>query len=134
MAGRGSFIESFPLFGFYLRDYDALFAEHVELLLRIRDQEVVTWEGGHRPPIDDRGVYPITLTVTDNQGAQTTSSPLTITVTAPGNQQPSAVVSGSAWSGAAPVTGALGSAGSSAPAGSATRSRKVSCADSSARA
>src|SRR6187399_3391772 len=52
MAGRGSFIESFPLFGYDLRDYDDLFAEHLELLLRVRDDEVVTWQGGHRPPIE----------------------------------------------------------------------------------
>jgi alkanesulfonate monooxygenase SsuD/methylene tetrahydromethanopterin reductase-like flavin-dependent oxidoreductase (luciferase family) len=58
MAGRGSFVESFPLFGYDLRDYDALFAEKLELLLAVRDAERVTWAGGHRPPIDDRGVYP----------------------------------------------------------------------------
>ena len=58
MAGRGSFIESFPLFGYDLRDYDVLFAEKLELLLAVRDAEVVTWEGRHRPPIDGRGVYP----------------------------------------------------------------------------
>lgn len=58
MAGRGSFIESFPLFGFDLRDYDDLFAEHLELLLRVREHEIVTWPGGHRPAIDGRGVYP----------------------------------------------------------------------------
>src|SRR5262245_23271821 len=58
MAGRGSFIESFALFGHDLRDYDDLFAEHLELLLRVRDQEVVSWAGGHRPPIENRGVYP----------------------------------------------------------------------------
>jgi probable LLM family oxidoreductase len=58
MVGRGSFIESFPLFGYDLADYDALFAEHLALLLRIRESERVTWPGGHRPPIDDRGVYP----------------------------------------------------------------------------
>jgi len=58
MAGRGSFIESFPLFGHDLREYDALFAEKLELLLRVREQERVTWSGAHRPPIDDRGVYP----------------------------------------------------------------------------
>jgi probable LLM family oxidoreductase len=58
MAGRGSFIESFPLFGYDLRDYDALFAENLELLLRIRESERVTWQGGHRAAIDDRGVYP----------------------------------------------------------------------------
>jgi probable LLM family oxidoreductase len=58
MAGRGSFIESFPLFGYDLREYDDLFAEHLELLLRVREQEVVSWGGGRRPPIDHRGVYP----------------------------------------------------------------------------
>jgi probable LLM family oxidoreductase len=58
MAGRGSFIESFPLFGYSLDDYDDLFAEHLELLLRLREDEVVTWPGGHRPAIDGLGVYP----------------------------------------------------------------------------
>ena len=58
MAGRGSFIESFALFGHDLRDYDALFEEKLELLLRLRDSERVTWPGGHRAAIDDRGVYP----------------------------------------------------------------------------
>ena len=58
MAGRGSFIESFPLFGYSLDDYDDLFAEHLELLLRLRENEVVTWRGGHRAAIDGRGVYP----------------------------------------------------------------------------
>jgi probable LLM family oxidoreductase len=58
MAGRGSFIESFPLFGYDLRDYDQLFAENLELLLALREGERITWRGGHRPAIDDRGVYP----------------------------------------------------------------------------
>ena len=58
MAGRGSFIESFPLFGYELHDYDALFEEKLELLLRLRASERVKWPGGHRAPIDDRGVYP----------------------------------------------------------------------------
>jgi probable LLM family oxidoreductase len=58
MAGRGSFIESFPLFGHDLRDYDALFEEKLRLLLALRESERVSWPGGHRPPIDDRGVYP----------------------------------------------------------------------------
>src|SRR6185312_11146682 len=58
MAGRGSFIESFPLFGYDLQDYDALFAEKLELLLQLREQERVTWRGGRRPAIDDLGVYP----------------------------------------------------------------------------
>ncbi|TMK79899.1 MAG: LLM class flavin-dependent oxidoreductase [Actinobacteria bacterium] len=58
MAGRGSFIESFPLFGFDLDDYDELFAEKLELLLLLRDNERVTWSGKHRAPIDDLIVYP----------------------------------------------------------------------------
>ena len=58
MAGRGSFIESFPLFGYDLADYDALFSEKLDLLLKLREGERVTWPGGHRAAIDDRGVYP----------------------------------------------------------------------------
>jgi probable LLM family oxidoreductase len=58
MAGRGSFIESFPLFGYSLEDYDELFEEKLELLLAIRASEKVTWRGGHRPAISDMGVYP----------------------------------------------------------------------------
>lgn len=58
MAGRGSFIESFPLFGYDLEDYDELFAEKLELLIRARDREIVSWEGKFRAPIDQRGVYP----------------------------------------------------------------------------
>ena len=58
MAGRGSFIESYPLFGQDLDDYDELFAEKLQLLLKLRDTEVVSWKGTHRPSIDERGVYP----------------------------------------------------------------------------
>lgn len=58
MAGRGSFIESFPLFGYDLRDYNELFTEKLELLLAIRESERVTWSGNHRPPLEDQGVYP----------------------------------------------------------------------------
>jgi len=58
MAGRGSFIESFPLFGYDLRLYDELFEEKLELLLRLREGETVTWQGRHRAAIDGRGVYP----------------------------------------------------------------------------
>jgi alkanesulfonate monooxygenase SsuD/methylene tetrahydromethanopterin reductase-like flavin-dependent oxidoreductase (luciferase family) len=58
MAGRGSFIESFPLFGFDLDDYDELFAATLELLLAIRASETVTWHGPHRAPIDGLPVYP----------------------------------------------------------------------------
>ncbi|MFN8188627.1 MAG: LLM class flavin-dependent oxidoreductase [Gaiellales bacterium] len=58
MAGRGSFIESFPLFGFDLRDYDSLFVEKLELLLALRGEERLTWSGRHRAPLDGQGVYP----------------------------------------------------------------------------
>ncbi len=59
MAGRGSFIESFPLFGYDLADYNELFAEKLELLLKLRDGEKITWPGTkHTPAIDDRGIYP----------------------------------------------------------------------------
>src|SRR6187402_3308755 len=58
MAGRGSFIESFPLFGYDLNDYDTLFTEKLELLLEINKQERVSWKGKHRASIDDLGVYP----------------------------------------------------------------------------
>jgi probable LLM family oxidoreductase len=58
MAGRGSFIESFPLFGQDLKDYDELFAEKLDLLLELRETERITWSGRHRPTIDGRGVYP----------------------------------------------------------------------------
>src|ERR671917_2890570 len=59
MAGRGSFIESFPLFGYDLNDYDTLFAEKLQLLLAIRDKDLVDWPGGrHTHAISNRGVYP----------------------------------------------------------------------------
>jgi len=58
MAGRGSFIESFPLFGYDLHDYDSLFAEKLDLLLKLRASEKVTWSGRHRPPLTNQGVYP----------------------------------------------------------------------------
>jgi probable LLM family oxidoreductase len=58
MAGRGSFTESFPLFGQDLSEYDELFNEKLELLLRLREEERVTWSGHHRASIDDRGVWP----------------------------------------------------------------------------
>jgi len=58
MAGRGSFIESFPLFGYDLNDYDDLFSEKLELLIELRDSERVTWSGHHRAPLEDAGVYP----------------------------------------------------------------------------
>lgn len=58
MAGRGSFTESFPLFGYDLADYDALFQEKLELLLRLRDEERVTWSGRFRAAMAGRDVYP----------------------------------------------------------------------------
>jgi probable LLM family oxidoreductase len=58
MAGRGSFTESFPLFGLDLEDYDELFAEKLALLLALRDSERVTWSGRHRPALHDAMVYP----------------------------------------------------------------------------
>ncbi len=57
-AGRGSFIESYPLFGQDLNDYNELFTEKLELLLKLRDAEYITWKGKHRASIDNRGVYP----------------------------------------------------------------------------
>jgi alkanesulfonate monooxygenase SsuD/methylene tetrahydromethanopterin reductase-like flavin-dependent oxidoreductase (luciferase family) len=58
MAGRGSFVESFPLFGYDLDDYDELFSEHLDLLLALRASERVTWSGRHRPAIDGLGIHP----------------------------------------------------------------------------
>jgi len=58
MAGRGSFIESFPLFGYDLQDYGALFEEKLALLLQLREEENVTWSGKHRAPLTGQGVYP----------------------------------------------------------------------------
>ena len=58
MAGRGSFIESFPLFGYDLAAYDSLFEEKLDLLLRLRESERVTWAGRHRAALGGQGVYP----------------------------------------------------------------------------
>src|SRR2546426_6165497 len=58
VVGRGSFIDAFPLFGLRLDDYDSLFAEKLELLLKIRDNEHVHWSGKHRPALTGQGVYP----------------------------------------------------------------------------
>ncbi len=58
IAGRGSFIESFPLFGYELNDYDELFIEKLDLLLTINKNEIVTWKGTHRTAINNLGVYP----------------------------------------------------------------------------
>jgi len=58
MAGRGSFIESFPLFGYDLSDYESLFAEKLDLLLKLRESEQITWSGHLRAPLTGQGVYP----------------------------------------------------------------------------
>ncbi len=58
VVGRGSFIEAYPLFGLNLHDYDALFTAKLELLLKIRDDEFVTWSGNFRPPMTNQPVYP----------------------------------------------------------------------------
>ncbi len=58
MAGRGAFIESFPLFGYDLDDYEQLFTEKLDLLLRLREKERVSWSGHLRPALDEQGVYP----------------------------------------------------------------------------
>lgn len=76
MVGRGSFTESFPLFGYDLEQYDALFSEKLELLLRLRDEERIRWEGRLRPSIPDRPVYP-----------QPTQDPLPIWIAVGGNPQ-----------------------------------------------
>ena len=58
VVGRGSFIESFPLFGLQLKDYDSLFSEKLDLLLKIRENEQVHWSGKHRAALTGQGVYP----------------------------------------------------------------------------
>ncbi|MEL6866733.1 MAG: LLM class flavin-dependent oxidoreductase [Bacteroidota bacterium] len=58
VAGRGSFIDAFPLFGYNLKDYDAIFEEKLKLLIQIQHQEVVTWSGIFRPPLKDQAIYP----------------------------------------------------------------------------
>jgi probable LLM family oxidoreductase len=58
VAGRGSFIESFPLFGLKLEHYDELFAENLDLLLKLRESETIHWSGKHRPALTGQGVYP----------------------------------------------------------------------------
>ncbi len=58
VVGRGSFVEAFTLFGLRLEDYDSLFAEKLDLLLKIRDNEDVHWSGAYRPPLNGQGIYP----------------------------------------------------------------------------
>ncbi len=76
MVGRGSFIESFPLFGQNLDDYEELFEENLELLLSIRESEKVSWRGGHRAAIQNRGIYP-----------RPVQNPLPIWIASGGNQE-----------------------------------------------
>nr|WP_315224694.1 LLM class flavin-dependent oxidoreductase [uncultured Flavobacterium sp.] len=61
VVGRGSAIEAYPLFGFDLKDYDALFKEKLDLLLQIRDQEYITWSGKFRPALNNQPIYPRSL-------------------------------------------------------------------------
>jgi probable LLM family oxidoreductase len=58
VAGRGSFVEAYPLFGYKLEDYDSLFAEKLDLLLKIRDNEAITWSGKFRAPLHNQSIYP----------------------------------------------------------------------------
>lgn len=58
VAGRGSFIEAFPLFGYNLNEYDELFIEKLDLLLKIRDNEIITWKGKYRPALNNQAIYP----------------------------------------------------------------------------
>ena len=58
IAGRGSFIESYPLFGYDLKDYNSLFEEKLDLLLHLNENEVINWEGKHRPAIVNQTIYP----------------------------------------------------------------------------
>lgn len=58
MAGRGSFIESFPLFGYQLEDYDSLFSEKLEMLIKLNEKEKISWKGKHTQTINNLGVYP----------------------------------------------------------------------------
>ncbi|HEY0757828.1 MAG TPA: LLM class flavin-dependent oxidoreductase [Acidisarcina sp.] len=58
VVGRGSFVEAFPLFGLDLNDYDSLFTEKLDLLLKIRESTKVRWSGRHRPPLTGQGIYP----------------------------------------------------------------------------
>jgi len=62
VAGRGSFVESYPLFGLRLEDYDSLFAEKLDLLLKIRASTQVHWSGKHRAPLTGQAIYPPSLT------------------------------------------------------------------------
>lgn len=76
MAGRGSFIESFPLFGYDLEDYDELFDEKLDLLLHLTKSEIVSWKGKHRSSINAKGIYP-----------RPVQDPLPVWIGSGGNQQ-----------------------------------------------
>src|SRR3984885_6576058 len=84
MAGRGSFTESFPLFGYDLDDYDDLYAEKLELLLAIREGNPVNWSGKHRAPLHDASVFP-----------RPVQNPLPVWVAVGGT--PQSVVRAAAW-------------------------------------
>lgn len=58
MAGRGSFIESFPLFGYDLKDYEELFDEKLDMLLKIRENEILDWKGKFRKEVNSKAIYP----------------------------------------------------------------------------
>lgn len=58
VAGRGSFVEAYPLFGYKLEDYDPLFAEKLDMLIKIRDNETITWSGKYRAPLHNQSIYP----------------------------------------------------------------------------
>src|SRR5438270_1004982 len=74
VAGRGSSVEAFPLFGFDLDDYDSLFAEKLDLLLKIRDNTHVRWSGKHRAPLTGQAVYPRPLQNPDRKSTRLNSS------------------------------------------------------------
>ena len=76
MAGRGSFIESFPLFGYDLENYDELFDEKLDLLLQLTKSEAINWKGNHRPSINVKGIYP-----------RPVQDPLPVWIGSGGNQQ-----------------------------------------------
>ena len=75
VAGRGSFIESFPLFGFRLEDYDALFAEKLDLLLKLRAQNPITWQGKFRPALNNVGGLPAPCAAEDADLAWESEAP-----------------------------------------------------------
>src|SRR6202041_3667858 len=83
VAGRGSSIEAFPLFGFDLDDYDSLFAEKLDLLLKIRENTHIHWKGKHRAPLTGQAVYPRPLRIRFPFGAESGGTPNPFFVAAP---------------------------------------------------